>query len=103
MLLLRDGLGEPVDVQGVLTEYMGRDLTMQHPGGDVRVVWRNLPPAALSGIRGHAHEGDELVTERLDTSDLHALALRSVQNTMTLRNASPRLTEAMASLISSSA
>ena len=41
-------------------------------GRDVGVVGRDLPPALRPVFRGHPHEADEPVAERLDALDLHA-------------------------------
>jgi hypothetical protein len=106
VLALGDEVDQAVDVEGVVAEGMGRHLAVQHQRRDVGVVGRHLAPTLAALVASDPHQADEFIAEGLDGLNLHGASdlpeRAAVQNTMTLRSASPRLTEAMASLISSS-
>ena len=63
-----------VDLADVAADDRARDQAMQHFGGDVRLVRRDLPPAGLAVARRDAHERERLAPERLDR--LHGQAAR---------------------------
>ena len=101
VLALGDQVHKAVDITGVVAERMGRHLAVQHQGRDVGVVGRDLAPAFGARLGPHPHQADELGAEGLEGLDLHGTE-GPAQNTMTFLSASPRLTDAMASLIRSS-
>ena len=77
MFALLDGVEQGADVVGVPSERPGRHLPMQHQGGDIRVIGRDLAPALRAILLGDAHEAHERVAERFDALDLHRGSLRA--------------------------
>ena len=61
MLALGDAVDQRVDVERVRPQGVGRDLTVQHGGRDVRVVGRDLPPALGAVVGADPDDADEFV------------------------------------------
>src|SRR5262245_63103245 len=97
VLELGDLVDQGLDVEGIATEGMRCDLTMENLDGGVGVVRRHLTPALCSLVRAHTNERDVRRPEAFDRDDAHG------PNTRMLRSASPLAAEATASLTSGSA
>jgi hypothetical protein len=71
VLALRDQRHQRRDIGRIPAERMGRDLAVEHGGGDVGVVVRKLAPALGAVIRDDTDEADERVRIGFEALDLH--------------------------------
>ena len=74
-----------VDLADVAADDQPRDQPMQHLGGDVGLVRRDLSPSDLAVARRDAHERERLAPERLDR--LHGQAARHDRPVAVVRRA----------------
>src|SRR5262245_32518304 len=99
VLLFLDAVQQPTDGEGVGAQSPGRHLAVKDLRGDVRVVGGQLPPPLRSVFGRYTHEADVSSREGFQAIYEH---VAPHSKTITFRRASPRLTEAIASLIPSS-
>ena len=78
VLALDHLVGQRVDVVELHAKHPGRNLPVQHGGGDVGIVGRDLPDAGGAGVRRYAHEADEFGRKCFDAVDAHRASAASI-------------------------
>ena len=71
VLLLRNDIDQPVQIERIPSERIRCHLPMQHEGGNIGIIGRDLPPSLAAVFGGYLYETNKLRAEGLDLRDFH--------------------------------